>query len=554
MVKALYITALGLVPGKNDAAVAALGLAVKKAGRAAYFKPVAVSNDDPAVKTAVAAAGLPGAAAEYYGLTRAEVFALLAQGQDGAILDVIFEKYTRLAAQFDCLIVEGLDLVPTGGALANLDAAIAANLGSPVILLTGDCGCGCGGADLEAGALAVQAYQKRFADVFALAVLTKNPSQAATDKDLAPLAGIQVWALPAAADIVTHLDTACGTVCERRSRAVTPKAFEFNLIAKARTDKQHIVLPEGNDERILRAADDILDKDFADLTILGDPDAIAKQARDLGLKSLLAKARLINQKTSDLLPDLTHQFYEMRKAKGVTEEKAAAQMLDRNFFGTMLVHTKKADGMVSGADGTTADTIRPALSIIKTKPGCSIASSVFLMCLADRVWVFGDCAINPNPTPQQLAEIAIISAQTAKAFGVDPRVAMLSYSTGSSGTGPDVDAVVEATKIAREAAEKLYPGLPIDGPLQFDAAVDPKTGASKMPGSPVAGQATVMIFPSLSAGNIGYKAVQRTAKAVAIGPVIQGLNKPVNDLSRGCLVADIVNTVAITALQAMADK
>jgi len=229
-------------------------------------------------------------------------------------------------------------------------------------------------------------------------------------------------------------------------------------------------------------------------------------------------------------------------------------MKDRNFFATMMVKQKKADGMVSGADGTTADTIRPALMIIKTKPGCSIASSVFLMCLADRVWVFGDCAINPNPNPQQLAEIAIISAQTAKAFGVEPKVALLSYSTGTSGTGPDVDAVTEATKIARESAEKLYPGLPIDGPLQFDAAVDPRTGKSKMPGSPVAGQATVMVFPSLSAGNIGYKAVQRTAKAVAIGPVIQGLNAPVNDLSRGCLVADIVNTVAITALQAMADK
>ncbi len=343
-------------------------------------------------------------------------------------------------------------------------------------------------------------------------------------------------------------------MCEYKPKSVTPKRFEFDLIEKAKRDKQHIVLPEGNDERVLRAADDILGKDFAAITILGDPDAMMKKAKEIGLKSLLAKAQLLNNKNCDILPELTHAFYELRKAKGITEEKAAAQMQDRNFFGTMLVKTKKADGMVSGADGTTADTIRPALSIIKTKPGCSIASSVFLMCLADRVWVFGDCAINPNPTPQQLAEIAIISAQTAKAFGVEPRVAMLSYSTGSSGTGPDVDMVVEATKMAREASEKLYPGLAIDGPLQFDAAVDPKTGASKMPGSPVAGQATVMIFPDLGAGNIGYKAVQRTAKAVAIGPIIQGLNAPVNDLSRGTLVADIINTVAITALQAMADK
>jgi len=221
----------------------------------------------------------------------------------------------------------------------------------------------------------------------------------------------------------------------------------------------------------------------------------------------------------------------------------------------MMVYSKKADGMVSGADGTTADTIRPALSIIRTKPGCSIASSVFLMCLPDgRVWVFGDCAINPNPTPAQLAEIAIISAQTARAFDIEPKVAMLSYSSGSSAKGADVDAVKEAVKIALESAQRLYPNLPLDGPLQFDAAVDPKTGASKMPNSPVAGQATVMIFPNLNAGNICYKAVQRAANALAIGPIIQGLNAPVNDLSRGALVEDIINTVAITALQAQSAK
>jgi len=554
MAKSFYVTAIGQNPGKHEAAVAALGFAAKKAGKAAYFKPVASAADDAELKAAVSSAGLPGQATDYYGLTRAEAFALLNQGKDGVILDQIFQKYNRLAAQYDCIVIEGVDLIPAGGALAVLDASVAANLGSPVILLAGDCGCGCGEIDLEAAAVAVATYKSRFAEVMALAVLTKNPAQAATDKDLAPLAGVQVWALPAGADIAGHLETACGTICGLTPKSMTPKRFEFDLIEKAKVDKQHIVLPEGNDERVLRAADDILEKDFADITILGDPDAMANQAKALGLNSLLAKARLVNPKTSDLLPELTREFYELRKAKGMTEEKAAAQMQDRNFFATMLVKTKKADGMVSGADGTTADTIRPALSIIKTKPGCSIASSVFLMCLADRVWVFGDCAINPNPTAQQLAEIAIISAQTAKAFGVDPKVAMLSYSTGSSGTGPDVDMMVEATKLAKEAAEKLYPGLPIDGPLQFDAAVDPKTGASKMPGSPVAGQATVMVFPSLEAGNIGYKAVQRTAKAVAIGPVIQGLNKPVNDLSRGCLVADIINTVAITALQAMADK
>lgn len=534
--------------------MAALGFAAKKHGRVGYFKPVVSSADEAELKGAVAEAKLPGAISDYYGLTREEVYGFLNKGQEGAVLDAVFQKYNKLAAQFEVIVIEGIDLVPSGGALANLDATIAANLGSPVILLAGDCDCCCGCADLESAALAVKAYKDRFAEIFALAIITKNPGQAATEKELAPLAGVEVWAIPSGASIISHLDTSCGTLCQVKPKAVTPKRFEFELIEKAKLDKQHIVLPEGNDERILRAADDILEKDFAAITILGDPDEINKKAKALGLSSLVAKAQLINSKTSPLLPELAHEFYELRKAKGVTEEKALIQVADRNFFGTMMVKTKKADGMVSGADGTTADTIRPALSIIKTKPGCSIASSVFLMCLADRVWVFGDCAINTNPTPQHLAEIAIISAQTAKAFGVDPKVAMLSYSSGTSGTGPDVDMVAEATKIAKESAEKLYPGLPIDGPLQFDAAVDPKTGASKMPGSLVAGQATVMIFPDLGAGNIGYKAVQRTANAVAIGPIIQGLNAPVNDLSRGTLVADIINTVAITALQAQADK
>ncbi|MDR3243224.1 MAG: phosphate acetyltransferase [Elusimicrobiota bacterium] len=331
-------------------------------------------------------------------------------------------------------------------------------------------------------------------------------------------------------------------------------SFEESLIKKAKSNKQRIVLPEGNDERILLAAEEILKEDFASLTILGNPDEMNAKAKQLGLNNF-HKAELLDYKNSSLLKEFAASFYELRKAKGITEEQALKQLQDRNHFSVMMVYSKKADGMVSGADGTTADTIRPALSIIRTKPGCSIASSVFLMCLPDgRVWVFGDCAINPNPTPAQLAEIAIISAQTAKAFDIEPKVAMLSYSSGSSAKGADVDAVKEAVKIALESAQRLYPNLPLDGPLQFDAAVDPKTGASKMPNSTVAGQATVMIFPSLNAGNICYKAVQRAANALAIGPIIQGLNAPVNDLSRGALVEDIINTVAITALQAQSAK
>jgi phosphate acetyltransferase len=321
-------------------------------------------------------------------------------------------------------------------------------------------------------------------------------------------------------------------------------------IEQARAHKQHIVLPEGNDDRILRAADQVLEQDVAELTIFGDPGELKARAQRLGLTQV-HRANLVDYKHSPLFDDYTHRLYELRKSKGMSEEAAAAQLQDRNYFGVMMVQCGHAAGMVSGADGTTAATIRPALSIIKTRPGCSIASSVFLMCLPDgRVWVFGDCAINPKPTPAQLAEIAIISAQTAAAFGIEPRVALLSYSSGASGSGPDVDAVREATAIARRAAERLAPTLAIDGPLQFDAAVDPQTAASKMPHSPVAGLATVMIFPDLNAGNICYKAVQRGAHALAIGPVIQGLNAPVNDLSRGALVEDIVNTVVVTAIQA----
>ncbi|GHV31567.1 hypothetical protein AGMMS4952_20520 [Spirochaetia bacterium] len=330
--------------------------------------------------------------------------------------------------------------------------------------------------------------------------------------------------------------------------------FEKNLIERARGAKQRIVLPEGNDDRILQAADKILALDAAELTIFGNPDGMRKRAAELGLNHF-GRADLLEYQNSPLFDEYAHKYYELRKSKGISPEEARSQMKDRNYFGVMMVYEGKACGMVSGADGTTADTIRPALSIIKTRPGCSIASSVFLMCLPDgRIWVFGDCAINPNPTPPQLAEIAILSARTAAAFGIEPKVAMLSYSSGSSGAGPDVDAVREATGIALASIKRLCPGLPLDGPLQFDAAVDPATAASKMPHSPVAGAATVMIFPNLNAGNICYKAVQRAANALAIGPVIQGLNAPVNDLSRGALVEDIVNTIAVTAVQAQADK
>ena len=543
MSKSIFIASSDNVSDKQAAALAAVRFCSQKA-KIAYFKPVAKDANDQNLVSAMEIIGLKGAASDFYGLSCAEALDYLNQGKKNELLDIIYTKYVKLAFQYDFLVIEGLDVEgPASQALANLDANLAAHLASLVILLT----CGCGG--VEMASLAVSAYKAAHNDVFACVVLSKNPADAASTKELVPLQNTQVWAVATGADITGHLATAAADIMAFNSKLMTPKRFEFALIERAKSRKQRIVLPEGNDARILKAADEIISKDFADLIILGDVAEMKKKAQELGLANL-EKAQLINHKESPLRPELAKQFYELRKAKGVTEEKAFATMDDRNFFATMMVKAGHADGMVSGADGTTADTIRPALSIIKTKPGCSMASSVFFMCLEEKVWVFGDCAINTNPTPQQLAEIAIISAQTGKTFGVEPKVAMLSYSTGASGTGVDVEAVKEATQIAKDSLEKLYPGLALDGPLQFDAAVDPATGKSKMPGSQVAGQATVMVFPDLNSGNIGYKAVQRTAGAVAIGPIIQGLNAPVNDLSRGCLVADIVNTVAITACQA----
>ncbi|HDQ40843.1 MAG TPA: phosphate acetyltransferase [Desulfonatronum sp.] len=330
----------------------------------------------------------------------------------------------------------------------------------------------------------------------------------------------------------------------KKSTKITPVMFEYSLIEKAKADRRHIVLPEGASTRILQAADILLRRGIVDLSILGKPETIRVKAAQMGLS--LDKARFIDPTASEVFEDYWQTYHALRKARGMTAEVARDTMAEATYFSTMMVYKGHADGMVSGSITTTQQTIRPALQFIKTKPGISLVSSVFFMCMPDRVLVFGDCAVNPNPTAQQLAEIAVASADTAMQFGVEPRVAMLSYSTGDSGSGQEVDKVREATEIAK----KLAPELPIEGPLQYDAAYDPDVAMTKMPDSRVAGRASVFIFPDLNTGNNTYKAVQRAANAVAIGPVLQGLNKPVNDLSRGCTVPDIVNTVAITAIQA----
>ena len=331
-----------------------------------------------------------------------------------------------------------------------------------------------------------------------------------------------------------------------KSEGITPHMFQYKLARQAKSNIKHIVLPEGNDERILKAAHRLLNQEIVKITLLGDPNQIASSIKRLGLTLNKGKINIINPATSEYFNDYVQTLYELRKSKNVELEMARDLMTDVCYFGTMMVYKGHADGMVSGAVHTTQHTIRPALQFVKTKPGTSVVSSVFFMCLPDRVSVFGDCAVNPNPTAEQLAEIAISSAESSMMFGIEPRIAMLSYSSGTSGEGEDVDKVRKATQIVKQKR----PDLKVEGPIQYDAAVDPAIGSQKLPNSEVAGKASVLIFPDLNTGNNTYKAVQRETGALAIGPMLQGLNKPVNDLSRGCTVDDIFNTVIITAIQA----
>jgi len=324
----------------------------------------------------------------------------------------------------------------------------------------------------------------------------------------------------------------------------TPIMFQYELLERARSRRRHVVLPEGEDERVLRAAEILLRRGVVELTLLGVPEAVAARSAALGLA--LDGAHVVDPASSARREEFAALYHELRRHRGMTAEMALDTVLDVSYFGTLLVSTGAVDGMVSGAAHTTAETIRPAFEIIRARSGVSVVSSVFFMCLADRVLVYGDCAVNPRPNAEQLADIAISSADTAIGFGLDARVAMLSYSTGESGTGEQVDTVRRATALARDRR----PDLMIEGPIQYDAAVDAEVARVKLPGGEVAGRATVFIFPDLDTGNVAYKAVQRSAGAVAVGPVLQGLRRPINDLSRGCTVADIVNTVAITAVQA----
>jgi phosphate acetyltransferase len=396
-----------------------------------------------------------------------------------------------------------------------------------------------------------------------------------TAAELFALEGRLTAATPRKAEVALglferHVDTAQLTdrLSVSRSARVTPMMFEHELIERARTARRRVVLPEGGEERVLRAAEVLLRRNVCDLTLLGDPVTVRKRTAELGIDlplleddevpdagestagSTAASARVVDPQTSPLRERFAELYAKLRAHRGVTYELAYDVVADVSYFGTLMVREGLADGMVSGAAHSTAATIRPAFEVIKTKAEAGIVSSVFFMCLSDRVLAYGDCAVNPDPDAEQLADIAVQSATTAARFGVEPRIAMLSYSTGTSGSGTEVDKVRRATELVRSRR----PDLLVEGPIQYDAAVEPSVAATKLPDSEVAGRATVLIFPDLNTGNNTYKAVQRSAGAVAVGPVLQGLRKPVNDLSRGALVSDIVNTVAITAIQAQAGR
>lgn len=453
---------------------------------------------------------------------------------EAAAMNRVIRRYRPFAREHDAVLIIGLtDGDPVNPGLLSRAGRTAANLGVTLGLILDGTG---RSADRIAGIVELAALEVAHvhAPLAATYVLNAPDGVEAAIKHEVP----EVL-------VLTELeDRRVIAAFVQKPEIRTPLMFENELQERARTDRKRIVLPEASDERILKAADVVLSSDFADIIFLGEERDIRARAADLGLD--LSAARVVDPSDESYLSRYIPELVRLRSKKGMTEDQARSTVGALSYFATMMVHTGDADGMVSGATHTTAETILPSFQIIKTKPGTSIVSSVFLMLLTDRVLVYGDCAVNPNPTPDQLADIAISSAETAMQFGVDPRVAMLSYSTGTSGAGADVDAIIEATETARAKR----PDLLIEGPIQYDAAIDPVVASKKLPDSPVAGRANVFVFPSLNAGNIGYKAVQRSSGAVAVGPVLQGLNKPVNDLSRGALVDDIVNTIAITAIQA----
>lgn len=478
----------------------------------------------------------------------------------GSRADIV-AAYTEAieAAQPEAVVIVGTDKSPVNDpALFAFNADVAADLKAPVLLAV----CTINRTPeqvrftVEASTATIEAAGTKVVGVFITGCKEDQPEALHAEFADYP---VPVWTLPAvdfseegavakASEAFSfNVDTAdlLAAIDAPFEVPTTPYAFQYSLLGKAKADRKTIVLPEGEEDRIIKAADYLLERDVVDLIIVGDENAILARGEELGLKSL-SKAKFQAMDDEEVLTPMVAKLCELRAKKGMTEDQARKQLTDASYFGTMLVVLGLADGLVSGSVNSTANTVRPALQVIKTKPGTSLVSGAFLMCFKDHVAVFSDCAINLNLNAEQLAEIAIQSAETAKAFGLEPKVGMLSYSTLGSGKGPDVDLVEAATAIVKDKA----PELAVVGSIQFDAAWSPTVAATKAKGDPVAGHVNVFVFPDLCAGNIGYKAVQRSSGAVAVGPVLQGLNRPVNDLSRGATVQDIINTVALTAIEA----
>ena len=478
----------------------------------------------------------------------------------GSRADIV-AAYTEAidAAQPEAVVIVGTDKSPVNDpALFAFNADVAADLKAPVLLAV----CTINRTPeqvrftVEASTATIEAAGTKVVGVFITGCKDDQPEALHAEFADYP---VPVWTLPAvdfseegavakASEAFSfNVDTAdlLAAIDAPFEVPTTPYAFQYSLLGKAKADRKTIVLPEGEEDRIIKAADYLLERDVVDLIIVGDENAILARGEELGLKSL-SKAKFQAMDDEEVLTPMVAKLCELRAKKGMTEDQARKQLTDASYFGTMLVVLGLADGLVSGSVNSTANTVRPALQVIKTKPGTSLVSGAFLMCFKDHVAVFSDCAINLNPNAEQLSEIAIQSAETAKAFGLEPKVGMLSYSTLGSGKGPDVDLVEAATAIVKDKA----PELAVVGSIQFDAAWSPTVAATKAKGDPVAGHVNVFVFPDLCAGNIGYKAVQRSSGAVAVGPVLQGLNRPVNDLSRGATVQDIINTVALTAIEA----
>ncbi|MGO1943950.1 MAG: phosphate acetyltransferase [Ancrocorticia sp.] len=465
--------------------------------------------------------------------------------EDAAMTQLV-KRYTDYADQYDAVLILGvMDGDPINpGQVARNGRAIA-NLATSVILVVP--GAGRSPAQvMTVASLSADVITGEHAPLAAIVIGNADEGAAAAAKGLEIHAPVLIHYAGTTPTVDERDAEVLKAAMELGSDVITPLNFQATLVSRARSNVKRIVMPESDDPRILKATEELLARGVANITLLGEEAQVRAHAEELGLD--IAGAEIVSLNDPEKCDRYAEEFARLRAKKGVTVEQAREKIKDVSYFGTMMVHMGDADGMVSGATHTTAHTIVPSFQIIKTKPGAALVSSCFLMLMEDRVYVYGDCAVTTNPSTEELAGIALSSAETAVQFGVEPRVAMLSYSTGTSGKGPDVDSVVEATAMAREKA----PDLLLEGPIQYDAAVDEAVAKVKLPDSPVAGKATVFVFPNLNAGNIGYKAVQRSAGAVAVGPVLQGLNKPVNDLSRGALVQDIVNTVAITAIQAQA--